>query len=195
MARRPANRFRLVRGTHLFASTVREALEEEPLRRVTPFPLTLSQLHLLKLMARRGRHQVGQVAHFLGVSAPAATRNVDKLERLGLLSRLPRQGDRRATLLAVSPKARRLVRDYERAKRERLAPVLATFPPEDIRQFSGLLERFAVALFTPGARGDRVCLRCSAYLDAECPIALVRGGCPYQDAEGAAAPCSNGGRA
>lgn len=193
MARRTVNRFRLVRSTHLFASSVREALEEEPLRRVTPFPLTLSHVHLLKLVARRGRHQVGQVAHFLGVSPPAATRNVDKLERLGLLSRLPRQGDRRATLVAVSPKARRLVRDYERAKRERLAPVLATFAPEEVRQFAGLLERFAVALFTPDARGDRVCLRCGAYLDAGCPIARVRGGCPYPDA--AAAPRRDGGRA
>ena len=50
-----------------------------------PGTLTLPQLHLLKLIDRHGRHPVGEVADLLGVSAPAATRNVDKLERLGLL--------------------------------------------------------------------------------------------------------------
>jgi DNA-binding MarR family transcriptional regulator len=200
MARRapdpPApNRYQLVRCSHLFASSVREALEEQPLRRATPLPLTLSQFHLLKLIARNGRHQVGQVADFLGVSAPAATRNVDKLERLGLLARVPSQGDRRATLLAVSPKARRLVRDYERAKRERLAPVLASFQPEEIHQLSALLERFAVALYSRERNADGACLRCAAYLDAQCPIARARGHCPYREPEAARGARAEGDRA
>jgi hypothetical protein len=69
---------RLLRYSHIFASTVREILESKLLREASPLPLSLSQLHLLKLMTLNGRHQVGELAGFLGVSPPAATKSVDK---------------------------------------------------------------------------------------------------------------------
>ena len=72
----------LLRQTHIFASTVREILEVKLLREVSDAHLTLPQLQLLKLMVRDGQHQVTEVAHFLGVSPPAATKNIDKLEGL-----------------------------------------------------------------------------------------------------------------
>src|SRR3990172_1781993 len=98
---RPGNgSFRLLRSSHIFASAVREILEQKLVREVSSVPLTLSQFHLLKLMHLNGRHQVGQVADFLGVSPPAATKNIDKLEALGLLVREPSKGDRRARLLS-----------------------------------------------------------------------------------------------
>lgn len=175
------SRFRLVRCAHIFASTVREVLEERTLRQVTSLPLTVSQFHLLKLITLDGRHQVGEVADFLGVSAPAATKNVDKLERFGLLVRVPSTGDRRATLLAVSSKGRRLVGEYERAKRARLDPVVAGFEPDELRALSGLLERFSVSLLRQEPPGDGACLRCAANVDSHCPVAEVRGGCPYRE--------------
>ncbi len=53
-------------------------------------------------MTLNGRHQAGELAEFLGVSAPAATKNIDKLERFGLVVRSPSKGDRRATQLSAS---------------------------------------------------------------------------------------------
>src|SRR3990172_12542924 len=136
----------LLRSSHIFASAVREILELKLVREVSPVPLTLSQFHLLKLMFLNGRHQVGEVADFLGVSPPAATKNIDKLEAHGLVVRAPSKGDRRATLLSVSPKGRRLVRRYEALKTARLAPVLARFRPEELEQLKHLLERFSLLL-------------------------------------------------
>jgi DNA-binding MarR family transcriptional regulator len=151
---------------------------------VSTVPLTLSQFHLLKLMFLNGRHQVGEVADFLGVSPPAATKNVDKLEAHGLVVRAPSKGDRRATLLSVSPKGRRLVRRYEELKAARLSPVLAKFQPEELRQLSRLLERFSLSLLEKEIprQGDGVCLRCDAYIQSGCPVGRLRGGCPYQSA-------------
>ena len=176
--------FRLFRHSHIFAAAVREVLEVRLLREATELPLTLSQFHLLKLMAVNGQHQLGEVADFLGVSPPAATKNIDKLERLGLVIRMPSPGDRRAILLSVSPKGRRLVRDYERLKAARVAPVLEGFEPEELEQLSRLLERFAVALLSLSPGGDGFCLRCAAYLAAGCPVGEVRGGCPYEKMRG-----------
>jgi DNA-binding MarR family transcriptional regulator len=173
--------FKLLRYSHIFSSAVREVLETNLLHEVSPFPLSLSQFHILKLMSVDGEHQVGDVADLLGVSAPAATKNIDKLERLGLIVRKPSKGDRRAILLSVSPLGRKLVLNYEELKSAKLYPLLAEFPEEDVAQFTELLERFSVALFKLEEAGEGYCLRCSAYLEDGCPIGRVRGGCPYQE--------------
>ncbi len=176
--------FRFLRCSHIFASAVRETMEEEILRAVTAAPLTSSQFRVLKLMSLNGRHQVREVAELLGVSPPAATKNVDKLERLGLIVRTPFKGDRRVTSLSISPEARRLVRDYDAAKAARLAPLLATLRPVEIEQLCQLLERLSVSLLTERSSGSVCCLRCAAYCESGCPIGRVGGGCPYEKVRG-----------
>lgn len=155
------------------------------LEEVSPYPLTLSQFHLLKVIGLNGDHQVGEVANVLGVSPPAATKNIDKLERLGLIVRSPSKGDRRATLLSPSPKGRRLVRKYEELKAQRLAPVLDEFTPRELDRLAGLLERFSVSMLDLEQPRHGFCLRCSAYIESACPVGRMRGGCPYQKVRGA----------
>lgn len=176
----PDDVIRLLRYSHIFASTVREILETKLLHEATPLPLSLPQLHLLKLMTYNGQHQVGELADFLGVSPPAATKNVDKLETYGLVVRSPSEGDRRATLLSVSPRGRRLVDRYEGLKASRMLPVLEVFDRKEILQLSDLLERFSVSLLALERPGRGFCLRCDAYIQNDCSIGKVRGGCPYQ---------------
>jgi DNA-binding MarR family transcriptional regulator len=171
---------RLLRYSHIFSSAVREILEAKLLAEVSTHSLTLPQFHLLKLISINGQHQVGEVAEFLGVSSPAASKNIDKLERLGLLTRTPSKGDRRATLLSANPKGRELVRRYEVMKAERLAPILERFKPAEIDQLSHLLERFSVLLFDHEKSGDGFCLRCAAYVEEHCPVGHVVGNCPYE---------------
>jgi len=174
-----------VRSSHIFASLVREILEVQLLREASPLPLTVSQFHLLKLMSSDGQHQLGQVADFLGVSPPAATKNIDKLERLGLVVRTPSKGDRRATLLSVSPKGRRLVRKYEELKAARLAPLLERYRAAELTRLCELLQRFSVSLLELEQPGPGFCLRCAAYLEDGCRVGRVRGGCPYKKVSGA----------
>lgn len=171
---------RLLRDSHIFASAIREILDVKLLREVSPASLTPAQFQVLKLMSLNGNHQVGEVAGFLGVSPPAATKNIDKLERLGLVVRTPSKGDRRATLLSVSRKGRRLVRKYDDLRVVRLLPVLAGFSSEEIEQFTRLLERFSLSLLSQEMLGDRFCLRCAGYIEDDCPVKQVHGGCRYQ---------------
>jgi DNA-binding MarR family transcriptional regulator len=169
-----------LRYSHIFSSLVREVLEEKILEQVSPAPLSISQFHLLKLIALNGRHQVGEVADFLGVSPPAATKNIDKLERLGLVMRQPSPGDRRATLLSSSAKGRRLVDRFEELKQQRLEPILEGFTPEELRQLARLMERFSLRLLKSEKESDGLCFRCSAYYDESCPVHHLHDQCPYQ---------------
>ncbi|MBU0640872.1 MAG: MarR family transcriptional regulator [Planctomycetes bacterium] len=171
---------RFLRDSHIFAAAIHEILDVKLLQEVSPCPLTPSQLHILKLMSLNGHHQVGQVADLLGVSPPAATKNIDKLERLGLVVREPSKGDRRATLLSVSRRGRRLVQKYEELRAARLTPVLEDFRAEEIEQFTRLLERFSVSLLSQEMSGAGFCLRCAGYIEDDCPVGQVHGGCRYQ---------------
>jgi DNA-binding MarR family transcriptional regulator len=172
--------FRLLRFSHIFASVVREYLELQLLHEVSDGDLSLSQFHLLKLITLDGEHQMGQVAEFLGISPPAATKNIDKMERLGLVSRVPSTGDRRATLLAASPQGKQLVSRFESLKEARLAPVLEGFSEKELKQLSDLLERFSLRLIYAQEPMSQICLRCSAYYDEHCPVPHLQDGCPYK---------------
>lgn len=186
-----------MRQSHIFASVVREILEAELLRSTTTLPLTVTQFHLLRLMSLGGHYHLSDLAAFLGVSAPAATKNVDKLERLGLAMRTPSAGDRRATWLTLSPEGERLVGEFEARKAARLTPVLQAFPAAHLGALTQLLARISVSLVRTetGKGAARVCLRCAAYIDDECPIGEILGGCPYQVARHAreAADAERGG--
>jgi len=171
---------RLLRYSHIFSSVVRECLDVRLLRETTALPLTVPQFHLLKLIALHGLRQVGDAADVLGVSPPAATKNIDKLERLGLVVRGSPTGDRRATPLTVSAKGRHLVRRYEELKTARVSPILSSYPPETIRGLTELLEQFSVSLLGLDRSPDGFCLRCAAYVEEGCAVGVARGGCPYQ---------------
>ena len=194
--REEENRFNLLRYSHIFASLVHEVLEVKFLQEVCPYPLTLSQFHLLKVITLNGRHQIGEMASVLGVSAPAITKNIDKLERHGLIVRSPSKKDRRATWLSPSAKGRRLVHKYEDLKAARLAPILEDFNPQEIEQLTELLKRFSLRLIQQEDTDGGLCLRCAAYCEESCPIGMRRGGCPYcktremRVGEGAAAAVS-----
>jgi DNA-binding MarR family transcriptional regulator len=169
----------VLRRSHIFSSVVREILESRVLEEATDLPLTISQFHMLKLMTVTGRHQIGELSTFLGVSAPAVTKNVDKLERFGLVLRVPSEDDRRAIWLVPSQKGRRLVERYEALKAKRLYPVLGTIPPGELDRFAELLEKVSVALLRQEETPRGFCLRCAAYIETGCPVGHVRGGCPY----------------
>jgi DNA-binding MarR family transcriptional regulator len=176
--------FDFLRYTHIFASLVREILEIKFLKEASSYPLTLSQFHLLKVIALNGDHQVGEMANILGVSPPAVTKNIDKLEKLGLIIRTPSKGDRRATLLSPSAKGRRLVHKYEGLKADRLGPVLEGFNAEELDRLTLLIKRFSLRLIKQEVSGGGLCLRCAAYCELGCPVGEIHGGCPYQQLVG-----------
>ena len=172
--------FNLLRYSHIFASAIQEVLETGPIQEATPHPLTGAHLQLLRLMSANGAHRLGAVAGFLGVSPPAATKTIDKLEHLDLVFRVPVVGDRRAKLLAVTPRGRRLLQRYEERRGARLAPVLEAFRPDEVEEFAGFLRRFALMLLKQEEQSGKTCLRCAAHVEENCPISRLQDGCPYQ---------------
>lgn len=178
--------YRFLRYGHVLSSLLREFLEEDFLRKVCPHRLTRSQFCFLKLITTNSDIQVGELARSLGVSAAASSKNVDKLERLGLVSRTSSSEDRRATLLSASADGRRLVRDYERLKASQLAPVIEALGSEKTEVLCDLLEEVCLALLTRETVPKETCMRCAGYFREGCAVEELQGECalkPHRTAD------------
>jgi DNA-binding MarR family transcriptional regulator len=97
---------------------------------------------LLVLIQRRGPLGVGDLADRVGRDYTTVSRQVAKLESLGLIQRRPGKADRRVTEAIVTERGQ-AVSDLLDAARERLAEqALATWSEQDLTDLTRLLRRF-----------------------------------------------------
>lgn len=73
-----------------------------------PFALTFARYELLTLLSfsRQGRMPLSSAASRLQVHPTSVTNTVDRLGAAGLVAREPHPGDRRATLVTLTPEGR-----------------------------------------------------------------------------------------
>jgi DNA-binding MarR family transcriptional regulator len=169
--------YRFLRSGHVLRSLLREFLEEDFLNQVCRHRLTRSQFCFLKLITSTSNLQVGELARCVGVSPAASSKNLDKLERLGLVHRVVSDQDRRAILLKASPEGRDLVREYERLKAARLAPVIEAMGREKTEQLCDLLEEVCGAMLARSECPRQTCLRCAGYYVPDCVFEALHGEC------------------
>jgi DNA-binding MarR family transcriptional regulator len=101
------------------------------LRRETHTGLTPTQVAALATLQRRGPVPLGALAEAERISAPTATKVVDKLARAGLVERRAHPEDRRVSLVAVTPAGHDLLTATRRHKTAWLATRLAALDPAD----------------------------------------------------------------
>jgi len=92
--------------------------------------------------AREGRLRPGEIAHQTLFERYSITRLIDRMEKRGLVSRLPCREDARGTLVAITDAGRRLRREmwpvYARAIKRHFAEKLR---PGEAEQLARLLSR------------------------------------------------------
>jgi len=156
---------RFMRGAHIVSRLVEQILERGYLRRASRDRVTFDQLNILKFLARPPVKLVKHVAGFLSASYAAASKAVDRLEAKGLVRCATCERDRRAEVVEVTPKGQRLIRTYERYKRNRLRVALRGRNPDELAEG---LERVIVALMREREVAGNPCLGCGAYYASEC---------------------------
>jgi DNA-binding MarR family transcriptional regulator len=82
----------------------------------------------------------------MGTSAATASRAVDALETLGLVTRAPEAGDRRALSIELTRSGRRLLDGRLRRAAEAFGPAIAALSTAERRTLLALLERMTGAL-------------------------------------------------
>jgi DNA-binding MarR family transcriptional regulator len=98
---------------------------------------------LLVLIQRRGPLRVGDLADRVGRDYTTVSRQVAKLENLGLVSRRAGKTDRRVTEAVVTEKGQAMSEMLDVARERLMQQVLARWSEHDLGVLARLLRRFA----------------------------------------------------
>jgi DNA-binding MarR family transcriptional regulator len=102
------------------------------LRRLNPpQDISLTAASTLRTLELCGPQRLSDLAMREGVTQPAMTQLVARLEREHLVERQTDPSDGRVVLVAIAPAGRELLRHRRAARAEKLAGLLATLSPED----------------------------------------------------------------
>ena len=115
--------------------------------------MTASQRIALIELGQDGPLRLSDLAERMGTSTPTASRAVDALEALGLVSRAPEAGDRRALSIAVTPQGRTLLDERLARAAAAFEPATASLSADERRRLQALLRRLTEALQAGGHRG------------------------------------------
>jgi DNA-binding MarR family transcriptional regulator len=168
-------------SAHVFATAVRDVMEERLLQEVAGTQTSLAQLQLLTLVARTDRHTIGDVAAFLSISKAAAGQTVEKLVRRRWLRRTVDKSDRRTARLSLTESGQRLLAEYETARNHMLAKVFRGYSDKELRHMANLLDRVSTEIVSQTARPEEICLQCGIYFRERCLLRNLMGRtCYYQ---------------
>ncbi len=152
---------------HIFSSAIEELMRSQ-LQEELGGELTLPQLKLLKLIARTQTQRISEIAIFLGVSAAAASKAVDRLARRGLVERIESKDDRRATGLSLTVKGTFLLKRYEDVQSHVLEGLFRQFMQEDFVETAELLDQLSADLVQGETASGEFCFRCGIYFRDKC---------------------------
>lgn len=96
--------------------------------------LSVSAAFTLNRICREGPIRLTTLATREGVSQPSMTQLVQRLERGGLVIRLPDPDDGRACLVGITTAGQTLLDERKRMRRERLAALMATLADDEQAQ-------------------------------------------------------------
>lgn len=97
---------------------------------------------LLGYLDRTGGARLTDLATFIGVGKPTLSRQLQLLERLGLVERRTEAEDRRVVTLQLTEEGARRVRVARAARRRRFRALLDSWSSDDVETLGALLHRF-----------------------------------------------------
>lgn len=121
------------------------AISRDVARSVHP-DLESEAYSLLVRLDDTGDARPSDLAAYFGIGKPTLSRQVQMLERLGLVERTADPTDGRAVRLTLSPTGLERVHAARSARRERLRERLRDWSQEDIAQLAGLVGRLNASL-------------------------------------------------
>lgn len=107
--------------------------------------VTTPQHRMMVLLAARGPQIVGYLAAELAVNSSSATRQCDRLERKGLVTRTRSETDGRAVVVSLTPAGRSVLRTVTDARRAEITAIVEQMPPHSARGVLSALQQFSTA--------------------------------------------------
>lgn len=101
---------------------------------------------LLVGIATRGTLSVAALADQVGRDSTTVSRQIAKLEQLGLIAKIPGETDRRIRMVTLAPAGEALARSVAAARQRLLARALAAWSEDDLGDLGRLNAKFVESL-------------------------------------------------
>lgn len=98
--------------------------------------LTPERLSLLSVLAYAGPKSINRLSEIEGISAPAISRSVSSLEKLGLVTRTRAADDNRTVIVRTTPKGKKLMEAGRRRRIELIADELAGLDKKNLSRLT-----------------------------------------------------------
>jgi DNA-binding MarR family transcriptional regulator len=126
-------------------------LAEDFVHRLEPFGVDPRTYAVLKALIEDDGQSQRQLSAQLGIHRNVMVAVIDKLERQGLVKRMPHPGDRRAFAVTMTAKARELLPKLDAQGREQEDEITASLSDAQRNAVRELLQRMSIAAgLTPG---------------------------------------------
>ena len=132
----------------------------EQVSRLVGYNLTYPTLLMLDRMNEDAMTRMTELASSVGVTCATITRQIQDLERKGLVVRVQDNQDGRASIVRLTEEGSRVAEVTSEARRDRLGRAVADWSDEDLEQMIGFIRRFPeltfqfgtapTSVFTPG---------------------------------------------
>jgi MarR family 2-MHQ and catechol resistance regulon transcriptional repressor len=107
------------------------------------YGVTLHQFHLLLHIRSGDKLKVMDVSNKMMVSMPTASRMINSLCEMGLMSKKKEAGDQRSTHLELTAKGKKIVKEIRQRQMEIISDILENIPEEDTETFLEVIEKIA----------------------------------------------------
>ncbi|MDT3700144.1 MAG: MarR family winged helix-turn-helix transcriptional regulator [Thermincola sp.] len=162
------------RDIGLFIAVIGELLTQDLLDEVCHEQITVGQARCLCFILAHEKVTVGDLSRGLGISYPAATKNISRLVEKGLAARRADKADRRNVFVEITAKGQELTGKIKPEKLKRLSSLLRKVDPERIRDLQKGIEAFLTATLAESELAENICLHCGREHVEHCILANIK---------------------
>ncbi|WP_405735290.1 MarR family transcriptional regulator [Streptomyces sp. NBC_01537] len=127
----------LTRIAHL----ITRARRHDHVKAATGVPLDRAAVIILRMLSESDALRPSELAARLQVEAPHVTRQLQRLQKAGYVSRVVDPGDRRAQLVQVTPAGRQAAVRIREVAAAAMRDALADWSPQELHQLAGQFHR------------------------------------------------------
>jgi DNA-binding MarR family transcriptional regulator len=137
------NLVRIEQGLGKISYLINRVRRHELIRRSSGVPVDRAAAVILRRLEESEPLRPSELAARLEVEAPHVTRQVQRLEDQGYITRIADAGDRRAQLIGLTPSGRNAAARIREASRSALAGALESWSEDELHDLADLLSRMA----------------------------------------------------
>ncbi len=171
----------LSENIRITAQVITEICQRNTRHQISDPPISRNQFYILNILAKNGEFPIGELARILDISTAAASKNIDRLVKMGFVSRRTNQSDRRSMEIELTDDGRKIVDDFEQVTRKKQRPMMENFTDQEKRTLLDYLRRIIRFTLAEEHQSDLICLQCGGACGQECVIESLDGVCHNPD--------------